>query len=225
MGHGRPKRRFTLLDAMVLLAATAVGLAVVVRDAETDLGDNVLARVGDSIGHYRAVIPVSPETVGWDAESVAIQIPRGLMLMPPMLAAWSMGLLGLRFVSPRPRRRRMAVEAGVLACLAGAMAVGIVTAWRLVWFLTEVLYGEGWGYPWAYSWLYQAPAGSTRLVAFSVLVAWTALAWGGLWRRSRDWIERSGRVIGGLWIAAYLGDTVNEYIYYMWPIFFKGGFR
>ncbi len=45
MGLSKPKRRFTLLDATVLLAATAVGLAVVVRDAETDLGDNVLARV------------------------------------------------------------------------------------------------------------------------------------------------------------------------------------
>ncbi|HEU5119189.1 MAG TPA: hypothetical protein VFT74_21545, partial [Isosphaeraceae bacterium] len=70
-----------------------------------------------------------------------------------------------------------------------------------------------------------APIGAVRLVAFSVVLTWTALAWGGLWGRSRDWIERSGRVLGGLWILSGLGDCASEFLEWFGPYFFRGGFR
>ncbi len=43
----------------------------------------------------------------------------------------------------------------------------------------------------------------------SVAVAWMIQALTGPWRRSADWVDRLGRSLGGLWIAAGLVSSIR----------------
>ncbi len=81
-------RSFTILDAMVLVGATALGFACLHEVNPLE------AYGGEKFWTY------APE------------------LLPPFLTYWAIALLVLRFRQPRPRRNRLAIEPGASACLA-----------------------------------------------------------------------------------------------------------
>jgi hypothetical protein len=99
--HRRRCRPFTILDAMILVAAVACGLA---------LGRTILGDAG-----------------GWPWSIVSLHFarPASYFLLAPTLA-----FLPIRLRRPRPSRRRLMLQPGMAACCAVAVVTAIdATAW------------------------------------------------------------------------------------------------
>jgi hypothetical protein len=47
---------------------------------------------------------------------------------------------------------------------------------------------------------------ATGQIGFGVLIAWTTLALARCWQPEPSWIDRSGRVLGVVWIIAFVAD-------------------
>lgn len=194
------RRRFTLIDAMVLVAATTVALAAC---------RGVMAA-------YRSFhTPPRPVTPG---DLVRDMQERGVLFAPfhvlywselaaPFLVAWATALALLRHVPPRPprgRRRRhpgsvaVAVAAGSLGC--GLVGYGLLaSAWPLGWTLVSESF-LGLLYPPAFRcFMIAMTAGG-----FAIAGSWLALA-GECRRRRRsarpDWIDRAGLALAVAWLA------------------------
>lgn len=113
------RRTFTVLDALILIAVTAVGL----------VWWRILARsslVHDSLTSHFSAGPLREQF-------------RNVLLLVfdiyPLMVAWTFGLLLLRLRDPRPRLLRMArqprfvAECAVLMAL--AVTVGELAGWRI----------------------------------------------------------------------------------------------
>ena len=79
------KRNFTLVNALILVAATAIGLALL-RPALDDLSG-----LGTAL------------TIDWSWEGAATGFFWGLLFAPPFLVAWSLAVLVLILRRPRTR--------------------------------------------------------------------------------------------------------------------------
>jgi hypothetical protein len=158
-------RRFTLLDAMALIVALAIGLA--------------LARAW-----FVAI------EGGVDEDE---QIRPGLATF--LLLPFAPTLVLLRLRRPRPRLQRLARQPGFQASLAACTA----TAYLAVRYgYCALLYWRdhiNW-YPAVFE------VRGLAITAVSVIVAWVALAAHGI-RAEAGWLDRTGRVLGGSWIAAW----------------------
>jgi hypothetical protein len=98
-----PKRYFTLVDVVILIAATAGGLALL-RPALDDL---------KFLG-------------GWDWAEMATSFFYGLLYAPPLLIAWSVGTLALSLRQPRPPLRILARSPGFV--INTAVVAGLLLA-------------------------------------------------------------------------------------------------
>jgi hypothetical protein len=114
---GPPSRRFTLSDAMALIAATAVGLGVTRPYVEFQW-----VRVAIDGEHWISRVAKTVET-----------------MVPPTLATLTLADLVLRFRRPRPRLRRIFRQPGAVAAVA-ALA-GIILGTLMVFNVATVL---GW---------------------------------------------------------------------------------
>lgn len=110
---GRP---FTIADGMILVVATASGLA--------------LARAGPT------------EWMNWAGTGWFGKVRRLLHGQATLFAAMmSLGLIAVRLRRPRPRLIRVMRQPGMAASCAAAVAL-IVTAWAWTWF--DVITSGGW---------------------------------------------------------------------------------
>lgn len=171
-----PSRKFRLLDAIVLIAATAIGFAWLRSDSAMGIFDG-------------------PSWIETDAEQLG-----------PLLAVWSIAVLGLRLVPPRPPLRRVVLQPGAAACGAVAFVFTIYT------FRYLVISAAGCrGIPW---YLFRAGGGlgpemiGNTIVSVPYHVVVMAV-WGVLFlsRRCRpepSWIDRTGRILGLAWILLAL---------------------
>lgn len=173
-------RRFTLLDAMILVAATAAGLA----------GMRLYYPEFLTEARYR------PDPHGW-AISVILWVEASL----PLFLAWTLAFLVLRFRRPRPPIRRVlrqpgpaAVSAVALTFASGTMTFAGVAALRM--HLYQGYFDN---------WLYSELASLKNLVPFccgpAVASAWMVLVLGCRWRSEPSWIDRFGRFLGWFWIV------------------------
>jgi len=165
------RRRFTLLDAMVLVAATAVGIAAAVEFAESarrSFGGmpprNLLARYW------------------FDAVS-------------PLLTAWALTLIVLALRPPRARFRRLLSRPGVVVCMASAGAAVLVAIRVTIMVCCMTVKGRG------DQWIRMFWWNLIPAVASAVAMAWLLILLGGRWRRSADWIDAAGRALGLAWFA------------------------
>jgi hypothetical protein len=211
-----PIRRFTLLDAMVLLAATAVGLTMAVDYGETSLEENILFRYGTGEDD-RPYFPVRPWG-GWTIAKLLYCSPRAAQILPPFLVAWSAALLVLRMVRPRPEVRGLFTQPGVTACVVSlaASAIGItarvlknyyrcvMTAWGEI---DSPFYMLDCAFPIVASY-----------AAFGVVVTWGILGAGRRLDAEPTWIDRFGRAIGVLWVVVVLGDVAIDMEDLFWPM-------
>ena len=181
-----PRRRFTLLDGMILLAATAVGYAGV-HGLELFMDD------GDF---------VSRTTEAWiRRQYVNLALLLELVVLP-FLMTWTVAVVPLRLLKPRPKFRHMARQPGLMACLVVTMSIGLLAvvvaigcvsrSWRNIGFDTIVMIM---GFE-----LLPAALG------LAVLAAWTTLLLGRRWRAEPSWIDRMGRMLGVAWIVLGLAS-------------------
>jgi hypothetical protein len=202
-------RRFTLLDALALLAATGVGLVpsrpfladlvATSRTLETEfLGDTyywktVLLKTPRSFlwpsvlslstNSVSAALQVGPPDIGLTSPpGQAVDIAQDVSVLAfPLLCSWSFVVLRLRLVAPRPRWRVLAAQPGLWAC--GAAVGSIFVA----------------------SWLEALFVGIPAVaIPTSVGLSWLVLGISRRWAGERSWLDRLGRLIGILWIGLAL---------------------
>ncbi len=194
-----PRRRFRLSDAMILLAATALGYGII---------EGVVRAVGGFLS--------------WSALYAALTAPRRhqpraatlsrlALLTLPLVVTWTLALIEIRLLRPRPRFRRLTRQPGMMAaCAAGAVIVfvGLVSfAFVMVlrWeshadYFRAVFFVGGLTVPFV-----------PILCGLAVLVSWLTLLASRRWRAEPSWVDRLGRALGAVWIAA---GFLTFYLYF-----------
>jgi len=173
--RGEGRRRFTLLDAMVLVAATAAGIA----GARSYLAALVKCDEGLILAHfYRSEISA----------------------VAPCLFAWGLVVIVLRMIPPCLPFQEIVQQPGVAACLAATVA----STFAGFDFLRSRF---GPFQPSSLDWLLRiAWMDLPRRIVPAVAVAWLMIGLAGRWRRSPDWIDAAGRMLGVAWLALYLAS-------------------
>ena len=177
-----PPRRFQLLDAMILVAATAAGCAGmqwIDRLTAGEISWPTLYREWMSYENGRTSFALvnSPAGLGLYLE----------VLIQPLFIAWTLALIPVRMFSPRPRLRHLACQPGMMAaCASGLTTVflgALIVAAIQKSGMTEMI-------------MVLAPV----LVGLSISASWMTLLLGRRWRAEASWIDRLGRALGVLWI-------------------------
>ena len=196
------RRKFLMLDAMVMMAATAVALAIL-----AGTGTN-LERLADWVRDSVENVGKPPE--GWFFSLWAIFVIDSLatVIAFPFCLVWTLAAIGLRYRQPRPPLRRVASLAGATACWAAAVPVvpGFLAClydWqdRSLIFMT----------PWPYSWDFVIGGQHELDLLFlpswgglAVLGSWTTLILGRRWTAEPTWIDRVGRLLGIYWLSTLI---------------------
>jgi hypothetical protein len=172
-------RRFTLFDAMVLIAAIAVALFPIrffLADWSSSLG-----RPPD----WRLLLVLG-------AMGDGTLCPLALTLSPALLA--------LRLRRPRPGLARVFRQPGTAACTAVVvyeLSFSVITLLSLFlhFFLSQrhlFLNTD------AILWLWAIPM---CFIGVAVAAVWAVLWMTGAWRAEPSWIDRAGRILGTYWMA------------------------
>jgi hypothetical protein len=184
-----PRRPFRLLDAMTLVAATAVGLGLA-RGMRDDLWSQTNMVVDDG-------------SVG----AVLLAAARWTVLGSPLIMAWTVALLPLALPRPRPGLRRLPDRPGTTACGAAtlALAIGAVNTVALlvvVWIRQSLSrYGPDGIIKVLVQCLIHGIGIGLGMPGLAVTVAWATSAASGHWQPGPDWLDRAGRCLGVVWIA------------------------
>lgn len=172
-------RRMTLLDALVLVAATGVMLWMY-----RDLFD-------------REDIPTSLRTF----EDI-IGAANWLSSLFPCATAWTMALLVLSLRGPRPPLRKLSRQPGFVALLTASV---IILVGIPVGVISECSFYAATGHSiatidWNDAGLYHLGS-LPKMISFAIAAAWIVLAICGRWRANAHWIDRLGRATGVFWIS------------------------
>jgi len=165
-------RNLNLADGMILVAATAVGLAAVPPGTSNAL--NLAIR--------------SP----WPVRQGA---PLVLMAVVPGWLCWTYACLVMRLRRPRARPRRLARQPGFVAGLASASVATAVSGFHIL-HLTLAAHPLGWSGSIEYF-----SMTVTDFAGPAVAGAWLTLLLLGAWRAERGPVDRLGRTLGIGWIA------------------------
>jgi hypothetical protein len=200
-------RKFLLSDAIVLVAATAVGLDLVkpFSAAMTPV-------------RWTPPFPFGSRFLGW-IEGVWV----GLVLASHFAVAWTLAILGLRLRRPRAPWRRLVRQPGLVA----GLMVASVLVLRLLGFATMCVRvlgqsnlrnvtslggggigraggGAFMGLPEGYLWFdFDHFLNTMAMIGVAVGSGWVLLLVSGRWRAEPSWIDRAGRVLGWFWIAIF----------------------
>jgi len=194
------RRKFLLSDAIVLVAATAVGLAV-------------FKPYVAALGPLRWTGPIGPATqfIGLIAGLWGC-----LIRAFPLVMAWTLAILGLRLRRPRARWSRLVRQPGLVAGLVAAL----VFAWRMAGFATmcaRVIGDPGLAvfnvrFTGGIGGFVAGPPGclvfdmdhfvnTMAMIGVAVASSWVLLLVSRQWRPERSWVDRAGRALGWFWIA------------------------
>ena len=191
---GRPARpRFRLVDAMVLIAAMAVGLTLV-RYSQM---------------RYFAWEPPVPDRVIYHT---LIMISMAVYGALPILYGLCTAVVATGLRSTRPRREEFTLRPGLAACTAALVALLTALIVRLLSYAVgnpgvlwsrqpvDLLFATAYAYllsPHALdSLLMEAGVGSIS----AVLAVWAIQHLCGLWHAVPEWPDRLGRVLGWLFL-------------------------
>ena len=175
------RRRFTLIDGMALVAACAVGSAI------PRLYDWAIS------GLDRGPFVISP---AYDWYNIG--------LCWAMIASASLALLAA--FGPRPPGARRFARPGEVAMLMAPLCwahalwkKGVIDVSRPLFPGPSIHFGR-------YDWTFDVAYAGANATTIAILASWTTLLLVGAWRPAADWLDRSGRLLGGLWIAYGLLD-------------------
>jgi hypothetical protein len=166
-----PGRRFNLLDAMILVAAAAFGIAA-----------------------GRAQVSSSQVPGAW----WGVDVHNGGVWFAFI---WAVALILVQFRAGSHERRRLTCRPGFTACLVVVASLAVLLVHELalklfMWArwgrplrfesadLTDRLFGL-----------------LSMNVPCAVAATWVVLALGGRWRPGRDWVDRLGLLLGVYWLA------------------------
>lgn len=178
------RRRFTIADGMILIAATACGLAWSVRVCAEYTQMRTMP-VGSWMWfrYWAAAVPV--------------------MALPCVLFL-TIAVAILRVVRPRPSWRRTACQPGMTASLATLVALTI--ALPLIGIFNAINMTK---HPADFDFwrelrrnLFVMTVMAAPIAGFAIIVSWTLLAVQRRWRRERTWIDLVGRMLGVTWIIS-----------------------
>jgi hypothetical protein len=180
------RERFTIADAIALVAAAAVGLT--------------LARY-----HFEQVTSVSQASPLWGYRG---WVYRGALLVLPFCAAltWS------RLRRPWRPARRLAREPEAVALLATAVCLLAILADEV---LSQTLPGPPDTRRYVVIWkpLMNPAIRLASLPGPAVLAAWATQWLGGRWRVRPGWIDRLGFALGMTWVLLFL---LNSWLLFHW---------
>ncbi|MFI5459715.1 MAG: hypothetical protein ACHRXM_30180 [Isosphaerales bacterium] len=195
------RRRMTLLDAVLLVGSAAIGM-----------GMYQLSRRNLFRGWIWIADLGIPDIHTWSTTQALVTCSDITVHLVPLVAPWTFLLIALRMRSPRPSWRRIWRQPGMAACLAALFG------W--FWSVVALLLAMNVGYvarsrrnitpeDWAQKYLADEVF---MYVGLAVAVTWLVQYFSGRWRRSADWIDLMGRVLGVLWIVIGLVWTLREYL-------------
>jgi hypothetical protein len=179
----RAIRRFSLLDAMIVIAATGIGITI--------------------IRPFFRAMPVVPISSGMTSATpigsatYSHWLSHWLTRASPVVGMWCLALLIASLSRRGVRRRRLFRMPGITASC---------TLWI-------VSLGGTWGSIRANSWLFTRPDPAAiyelwdeaaELAGPSIFAVWIIQALAGSWRPAPTWIDRVGRLAGLYWIVTYL---------------------
>jgi hypothetical protein len=190
MSTSPPRRFFNLVDAMVLVAATAVGLGIA-----RGIWDALWTSTNASVN----VGPVGP---------ALLLAAHWTVVAYPFLVAWTIALLSLVFLSRRfrPTAGDLLNRPGATACSAAALAITIGTVNLAVLILVVMARN---GTIWNSREMIECCVDAVRLnigvelgmPGLAVTVAWSTLALNGRWQPEPNWLDRAGRSLGLAWVV------------------------
>lgn len=177
-----PRRKFGLLDAMILVAGSALCCL-----------DFRLFRLHGPTFHdlYHVLFPTYESTA---------YLGIALRFAGPWLVALTVSMLLIRLRRPRPGRAVLVRQPGATACLGATVvpaAAGLLAA------IDAAILGIPSGDDVHYKLLPAIVHGAGGAVG----AVWLVQALGRRWRPEPGWIDRSGRVLGACWIVVFLAGT------------------
>jgi hypothetical protein len=187
--RNQPRQRFTLLDAMALVAGFAVGLGLV--------------RGVSPIQFLLRYDPVGPTSKDWGRSWTprewvfwALQTTQNrFYYLMPLLATLGVAVLIIRLRPSRPRRSGLMRQPGIVAMVATSTMAAVWVPFLAILAIRKDLDLTSTQY------LYMNMATS---VATAVASSWITLLIGGRWRADPGWCDRLGRVLGILWIVPFV---------------------
>jgi hypothetical protein len=196
-----PRRRFRLIDAMILVAATALGCFITVSIVREQCLSG-----GWSIGLDEGGDQVSGGGINQAAvEDLLLVGTLGIAWLSfPFFAIWTLAMIPLRFISPRPRLRRMVRQPGAMAMIAAGVGIAIAGI-----HVATIFVALGSGVLGDSVLIMVVMGGAMSYPGLAVFVTWMTLLAGRRWRAEREWVDRLGRVFGAYWIAEAIALPVS----------------
>lgn len=206
----RPPSRRSLrtADVMIFVAVLAAAFAASGSIADATLGFVSWPQIPSQLEFIRKMAALKPPSSLNLANAVSGLVLHLWMLSAPFVVSMTIALIPIRLISPRPRWRRAALQPGTVAACAAVLAMSYVgTLYGTVRFVAtkdpELTAGDA-----AFALMCL-----TIFVGFSIIAAWTTLLAAGLWRTDPTWIDRLGRIVAVVWIAAGLFNTCHYLIF------------
>jgi hypothetical protein len=190
----------TMLDAVLLVGSAAIGM-----------GGFQLVRRGLFQG-WTINNPQIPDVRTWTTWQLIVTCTDISAFLIPLIGPWTLLLIVLRFRPPRPSWRKIRRQPGMVACL----AVHFGWCWSILALILAVdakYVARQTRFPMPTEWAQKFLSDEVFMyVGLSVAIAWAVQYVTGQWRRSADWIDRMGRMMGVCWIAIGLVWMVREYL-------------
>jgi hypothetical protein len=194
-------RRLTMRDAMLLIAAAGIGLAVFQVVVRTLLG-----------GWFRWESLLSSPPRGWTAGSLMVRAVEWIAPSLPFASAWTFAVPVLRLLPPRPSVRRVLRQPGTTACLAAIFGlIWAATGLGETLAVMRLVHGRVTSPPFAWCFHFVVEELFAYL-GLAVSAAWLGQALSGRWRPVPDWIDRLGRLLGAYWIVVGLAWACRRYL-------------
>jgi hypothetical protein len=195
------RRSLTLLDAILLVGSAAIGMGAF------QFSRRAWFRGWIWIGDHG--LPDIQTWTTWDLIGTCRDI---VVFFIPLVAPWTLLLIALRMRPPRPSWRRIWRQPGMAACLAALVGwcwsgLGLILALDVGYVARprRFMKPEEWAQKYLADEVFM-------YVGLAVAAAWIVQLFGGQWRRSADWIDLMGRLMGILWILIGLVWTLHEYL-------------
>jgi hypothetical protein len=194
----RHRRKFTVLDALFLIAAIAIGLAWTRYFQNSRIGSQSYP-LADGMDDPTLALRYRLEVIRWWVASLSC-----------CMEVVTIALLILRFQEkPRKRLRYLARFPGAVA----GGAVLLTLLWERICSTTGVLIQISNGLPFAGIWHVAYLSLSGQNAGAAVAVAWVLLATSGRWRRKPDWLDIMGIASGVFWLLEGLFSRCFQIVY------------